>query len=77
MVCAGRPLAVRLPAEVVRDFNLRKEMLVEVSFHPETGVVTIRPGSRHFERGKATSKFEKRANELLTRRSKAYRALAK
>jgi hypothetical protein len=31
---------------------------------------------RYFESGKATPKFEKLANELLARRSKAYRALA-
>jgi len=37
----------------------------------------VRVGSRHFERGKATLKFEKLANELLARRWKAYRALAK
>ena len=65
------------PAEVVQDFRLRKGMSVEVSVHPQTGAVTIRPGARHFEGGKVTTRFEKLANELLARRSKAYRALAK
>ena len=50
---------------------------VEVSVHPQTGAVTIRARARYFESGKTTSKFEKLANELLARRSKAYRALAK
>jgi len=77
LVRAGGSLAVTLPAEVVQDFNLRKGMSVEVSVHPQTGAVTVRPGARHFESGKATPRFEKLANELLARRSKAYRALAK
>jgi antitoxin component of MazEF toxin-antitoxin module len=77
LVRAGGSLAVTLPAEVVQDFNLRKGMAVEVSVHPHTGAVTIRPGARYFESGKTTAKFEKLAKELLARRSKAYRALAK
>jgi antitoxin component of MazEF toxin-antitoxin module len=77
LVRAGGSLAVTLPAEVVQDFNLRKGMSVEVSVHPQTGAVTIRPRPRYFESGKTTSRFEKLANELLARRSKAYRALAK
>jgi hypothetical protein len=45
--------------------------------HPQTGAVTNRPRARYFESGKTTPRFEKLANELLARRSKAYRALAK
>ena len=33
--------------------------------------------ARYFESGKATRKFEKLANELLSRRAKVYRTLAK
>jgi antitoxin component of MazEF toxin-antitoxin module len=76
LVRAGGSLAVTLPAEVVQDFKLRKGMSVEVSVHPQTGAVTIRLGGRYFENGKTTPRFEKVANELLTRRAKAYRALA-
>jgi antitoxin component of MazEF toxin-antitoxin module len=77
LVQAGGSLAVTLPAEVVQEFELEKGMSVEVSVHPRTGAVTIRPGARHFERGKATAKFDKLANELMGRRQKVYRALAK
>ncbi len=37
----------------------------------------VRAGDRHFESGKATRKFEKLADELLSRRAKVYRTLAK
>ena len=77
LVQAGGSLAVTLPAEVVQEFDLQKGMSVEVSVHPTTGAVTIRPGARHFERGRTTAKFEKLANELVSRREKVYRALAK
>ena len=50
---------------------------VDVSVHPQTGAVTIRPGVRIFEDGKVTRRFEKLAEELLKRRSRAYRELAK
>jgi antitoxin component of MazEF toxin-antitoxin module len=77
LVQAGGSLAVTLPAELVQEFKLRKGMSVDVSVHPQTGAVTIRPGSRHFQRGKVTRTFEKLADELIARRSKAYRALAR
>lgn len=77
LVQAGGSLAVTLPAEVVQDFKLRKGMSVDVSVHPHTGAVTIRPGARYFARGKVTRSFEKLADELMDRRAKAYRVLAK
>ena len=77
LVQAGGSLAVTLPAEVVQEFKLRKGMSVDVSVHPQTGAVTIRPGARYFERGKVTQRFEKLANELMDRRSKVYRVLAR
>ena len=70
-------MAVTLPAEVVQEFRLRKGMSVDVSVHPQTGAVTVRPGVRLLEAGKVTQRFERLANELLQRRSKAYRVLAK
>jgi antitoxin component of MazEF toxin-antitoxin module len=76
LVKAGGSLAVTLPVEVVQEFKLRKGMSVDVSVHPQTGAVTVHPGARYFERGKVTARFEKMANELLERRSKAYRVLA-
>jgi antitoxin component of MazEF toxin-antitoxin module len=77
LVQAGSSLAVTLPAEVVQEFRLKKGMAVEVSVHPQTGAVTIRPGVREFEGGKATKRFEALAEELLRSRAEVYRELAK
>jgi hypothetical protein len=52
-------------------------MSVDVTVHPRTGAVTIRPGVRYFENGKGTRRFDELADELLKRRAKVYRALAK
>ena len=77
LVQAGSSLAVTLPAEVVKQFKLKKGAEVEVSVHPRTGVVTIRPGVLYFEGGKVTPRFAKLAEALLARRSRAYKELAK
>jgi antitoxin component of MazEF toxin-antitoxin module len=77
LVQAGGSLAVTLPVEVVREFKLKKGAEVDVSVHPQTGAVTIRPGVRYFEDGKVTRRFEKLTEELLERRSRVYRELAK
>lgn len=77
LVQAGGSLAVTLPAEVVEQFKLRKGMTVEVSVHPQTGAVTIRPEGRCFEEGKVTKHFERAASALIARRARAYRELAK
>lgn len=74
---AGGSLAVTLPAEVVREFKLKKGMGVEVSVHPQTGAVTIRPGIRFVENGKVTKRFEALGEELLAKRAAVYRELAK
>jgi antitoxin component of MazEF toxin-antitoxin module len=77
LIQVGGSLAVTLPAEVVRAFGLKKGMTVEVSVHPQTGAVTIRPGVRCFEGGRTTKQFERLANDLLERRARLYRELAK
>jgi antitoxin component of MazEF toxin-antitoxin module len=77
LVQAGGSLAVTLPAEVVQEFGLEKGMTVEVSVHPQTGAVVIRPGTRQFEGGKVTKRFAKMARELAGRRARLYRELAK
>ncbi len=77
LVQAGSSLAVTLPVEVVREFKLKKGAEVEVSVHPQTGAVTIRPGVRHFEEGRVTRRLEKLAEELLERRAGVYRELAR
>ena len=76
LVQAGGSLAVTLPAEVVKEFKLEKGMSVEVTVHPETGAVTIRPGVRYAEDGRVTRRFDKAIDDLLERRSELYRRLA-
>jgi len=77
LVQAGGSLAVTLPVEVVKEFKLKKGAEVDVSVHPRTGAVTIRPGVRYFEDGKATPRFRKLAEELLERRARVHRELAR
>ena len=77
LVQAGSSLAVTLPAEVVHEFKLKKGMEVDVSVHPQTGAVTIRPGVRYFENGKVTKRFLTLADELIRKRGAVYRELAK
>jgi antitoxin component of MazEF toxin-antitoxin module len=76
LVQAGGSLAVTLPAEVVQEFGLEKGMAVDVSVHPRTGAVTIRPGVRYAEDGKVTQRFDRAVDDLLERRSALYRRLA-
>ncbi len=77
LVQAGGSLAVTLPAEVVKELGLVKGMAVEVTVHPRTGAVTIRPGVRYAEDGKVTKRFDRAIDDLLERRSELYRRLAK
>jgi len=77
LVQAGGSLAVTLPSEVVKEFGLEKGMSVDVSVHPKTGAVTIRPGVRYAEDGKVTERFDRAIDDLLERRSELYRRLAK
>jgi antitoxin component of MazEF toxin-antitoxin module len=77
LVQVGSSLAVTLPSDVVKDFRLKKGQAVEVSVHPVTGAVTIRPGIRYYENGKVTRRFREKAEELVRRREALYRALAK
>lgn len=76
LVQAGGSLAVTLPAEVVQEFRLEKGMAVEVSVHPRSGAVVIRPGVRHFEGGKVTQRFSALVDEILDRRAGLLRRLA-
>jgi antitoxin component of MazEF toxin-antitoxin module len=77
LVHIGSSLAVTLPAEVVREFKLKKGQSVDVSVHPRTGAVTIRPGIRYYENGKVTRRFRQEAEALLRVREALYRELAK
>lgn len=77
LVQIGRSLAVTLPAEVVRDFDLQKGEEVEVSVHPITGAITIRPGLKEFEDGGVTLRFRGLAETLADRFGDAFEELAK
>lgn len=77
LVQAGSSLAVTLPAEVVKEFKLKKGAEVDVTVHPQTGAVTIRLGVRYFERGKVTPRFGKLADRVMDRYDQAFRELAK
>jgi hypothetical protein len=50
---------------------------VDVSVHPTTGAVTIRPGIKYYENGKVTRRFREQAETLLRKRAALYRELAK
>jgi antitoxin component of MazEF toxin-antitoxin module len=77
LVRIGSSLAVTLPSEVVKEFKLKKGQAVDVSVHPQSGAVTIRPGIKYFENGKVTKRFGTMVEELLERRKRLYRALAR
>jgi antitoxin component of MazEF toxin-antitoxin module len=77
LVQAGGSLAVTLPAEVVKEFRLVKGAEVDVSVHPQTGAVTIRPGVRRFEDGQVSPRFKKLADAVADRYAEAFRELAK
>lgn len=77
LVQAGGSLAVTLPAEVVKEFKLKKGMAVDVSVHPQTRAVTIRLGVKQIEGGKATRSFKALAAALIKKRQAVYRELAK
>jgi antitoxin component of MazEF toxin-antitoxin module len=77
VVKTGSSLAVTLPREVVSEFNLKPGDDVDVSVHPQTAAIVIRPGARYFEDGKVTRRFSARTAALLRRRAALYRELAK
>jgi antitoxin component of MazEF toxin-antitoxin module len=77
LVQAGGSLAVTLPAEVVKEYGLQKGASVDVTIHPQTGAVTIRPGVLFAEEGDVTSRFDRAIDDLLDRRAGLYQELAK
>ena len=77
LVHIGSSLAVTLPAEVVQEFRLKKGQAVDVSVHPVTGAVTIRPGVKYYENGKVTRRFREKAEEVLRQHETLFKELAK
>ena len=76
LVQIGKSLAVTLPAEVVKAFKLQKGQTVEVSVHPTTGAVTIRPGVIEFDAGETTDRFRRAAEGVRRDYDGAFRKLA-
>ncbi|HKC24204.1 MAG TPA: AbrB/MazE/SpoVT family DNA-binding domain-containing protein [Thermoanaerobaculia bacterium] len=77
VIQTGSSLAMTLPNEVVEEYKLKKGQELDVSVHPTTGAVIIRPGVKYFEGGRVSKRFKKMSNALLKRRAALYRALAK
>ncbi len=77
IVQTGSSLAVTLPREVTDAFKLKKGDEVEVSVHPQTGVITIRPGILYAEGGKVTKRFKEASQKVLRKYDKAFEELAK
>ena len=77
LIQIGSSLAVTLPSDIVKEFKLKKGHKVEVSVHPRTGAVTIRPGIRYFANGRVTKEFREIAERVRRRHDAAFRELAK
>lgn len=77
VVKTGSSLAVTLPKAIVDEFELKAGDELDVSVHPQTGAIVIRPGVRYFEGGKVTRRFQQLAEELIEQRAALYRELAK
>jgi antitoxin component of MazEF toxin-antitoxin module len=68
-VQTGSSLAVTLPIDVVQAFGLRKGQDVDLTVHPISGAITIRPGIAWLERGQVSADFRTLADEVLERRA--------
>jgi len=77
VIQTGSSLAVTLPNEVVEEYKLKKGQEVDVSVHPLTGAVIIRPGVKYYEGGKVTKKFKAEVEKVLRRYESAFRELSK
>ncbi len=77
LVQAGSSLAVTLPAEIVREFRLTKGQEVDVTIHPVSGAVIVRPGVRLYEEGELTPAFASKVERLVKRRARLYERLAR
>ena len=69
LVQIGSSLAVTLPIDVVQTFGLRKGQDVDLTVHPMSGAITIRPGVAWFENGQVSADFRTLADEVLERRA--------
>jgi putative addiction module antidote len=77
IVRTGSSLAVTLPREVVDEFKLQPGDTVDVSVHPQTGAIVVRPGVKYFEDGKVGKRFKEASRRVLEKYDKAFKELAK
>ena len=69
LVQTGSSLAVTLPIDVVQAFGLRKGQDVDLTVHPITGAITIRPGHGLAGWRAVSADFRALADEVLERRA--------
>jgi antitoxin component of MazEF toxin-antitoxin module len=69
LVQTGSSLAVTLPIDVVQAFGLKKGQEVELSIHPMSGTITIRPGVAYLDNGQIGTSFRALAEEVIQRRA--------
>ncbi len=69
LVQIGSSLAVTLPIDVVQAFGLRKGQDVDLTVHPISGAITIRPGIAWLDGGQVSADFRTLADEVLERRA--------
>ena len=77
VVKTGTSLAVTIPREVIEQFGLKAGDEVDVSIHPGSGAMLVRPGVTYVDGGKVTRRMKHLSSNLLKRRARLYRALAK
>ena len=65
LVQTGSSLAVTLPIDVVQAFGLRKGQDVDLTVHPISGAITIRPGIAWLERGQVSALFGRRVSSFV------------
>jgi bifunctional DNA-binding transcriptional regulator/antitoxin component of YhaV-PrlF toxin-antitoxin module len=68
---------VTLPKEIVDAFKLKAGDELDVTVHPQTGAIVIRPGVRYFDEGKVTRRFEELAERVRERYDAAFDELSK
>ena len=69
LVQIGSSLAVTLPIDVVQAFGLRKGQDVDLTVHPISGAITIRPGIAWLDGGQVSADFRTLGDEVLERRA--------
>ena len=77
VVKTGSSLAVTLPSDVVNEFKLKAGDDVDVTVHPRTGAIVIRPGVRQFDNGKITKRFRDASKRVLEQYDDAFDELSK